>query len=354
MKIRIGFLDIIRAFAIFMVVATHAIEYTNTPGVSLLMLTGIFFSSIAVPIFFFVDGYLLIRGDPSSRQNFSEAIRENAFRLLLPWTLFSLLYFATRFFFEYIGYFQTNLAYSNSLQNILKALYFSEYSAQLYFLPALFIVRLFAPISSAALQLGWLASCLGLIAYMISFNTFEPTIKNFLPKTNGLDPFIHAIWGYQFYLIGILYKKHESQIDNQLTTSSVILSSITVTLIYLNTETSSKSIDMAFQISYLLLLITLIKHLNVRSEKMSLIGRNTMGIYLLHVPIIMKATSICINKLPISSEFVYILIVLISLFCSLAISILIQKTNYLRFFFGLRKIECPPNSHLVTKSSRMP
>ena len=162
--LRIAFLDGFRGYAIVMVVATHAMAYANLDP-SMVSTISFWVQAVAVPPFFLADGFLFVQGiQRNPHVPYAAYCIRSARRLLLPWIFFSLLYLILRAGFEFVGHPPITFVLGHNLGEILSAVYYSSISAQLYFLPALFIIRIvsFATrylivLPSAGLIVFWLA-----------------------------------------------------------------------------------------------------------------------------------------------------------------------------------------------------
>jgi len=80
---RIDFIDVLRGFAIFLIVFGHAIGYSKgLKGVSH------YLSSFYVPLFFFVSGYLFVNHKDESIQDYG---KKKARQVLIPYVVFAIL-----------------------------------------------------------------------------------------------------------------------------------------------------------------------------------------------------------------------------------------------------------------------
>src|SRR4030095_2475916 len=74
-------------------------------------------------------------------------IRRSAQRLLVPWFIFSVFYLAVRWEAERWDVLSQKVVLGEDLLGIVKALYLSTVSSQMYFLLSLFIIRTLAPLT---------------------------------------------------------------------------------------------------------------------------------------------------------------------------------------------------------------
>jgi len=86
-----------------MVVATHALAYTQLDSQARTLLA-CWVYSIAVPPFFIADGFLFAWGQ-GGEKSFSAVryIVKSGTRLLVPWLVFSVFYATLRWAYEYWG-----------------------------------------------------------------------------------------------------------------------------------------------------------------------------------------------------------------------------------------------------------
>ena len=144
---RLVYLDSFRGLAIAMVVATHALGYSHLDQESEQLL-GFLSRTIAVPVFFLVDGILFALGHQEQTTfDCAAYVRKSARRLLLPWVVFTVFYCALRIPFEYIDNSSAHVVYGQTWQEIALAAYLSSFSSQMYFLLSLFLIRAFSKVT---------------------------------------------------------------------------------------------------------------------------------------------------------------------------------------------------------------
>ena len=102
---RLAFLDSLRAVAIIMVVGVHTLGYCMELPYDLKQIVSFIVATIAVPVFFLVDGYLFARSVLHLKQyDYVKCVRSSLFRLLIPWVIFTLIYTFARYAFELAGF----------------------------------------------------------------------------------------------------------------------------------------------------------------------------------------------------------------------------------------------------------
>ena len=331
-KERLIYLDNLRAFAIILVVGIHSFGYSLHIGGGLGPVLQFVFYTIAVPVFFFVDGYLLARAvDRDPYKEYFPFLKASAFRLLLPWVIFSLLYVITRGFLEGLGYVREALVIGKSVSQILLLSYGSVYSSQMYFLVSLFLIRLLFPVMKKLVLKSWPNVLAILAAYIaINFLIFD-NIAEALKIKDGQEPITHAIWGLQFYILGILLFQLGKVMDLGKLRFLLTLLLFLSLFFYLS---YGHSFFYIAQYMYLLLAFVFFFKSNIQSQFLAICGKNTMGIYLIHMPIIMNLMARIANSYISSPIFCFVAIWLGSLFLSLGIVMLIERLPYGYLLFG--------------------
>ncbi len=132
----------------------------------------------------------------------------SARRLLIPWICFSSLYLVLRAGFEFVGHPPITFVLGHNLGEILEAVYYSSISAQLYFLPALFMIRL---LSFATRYLIVLPSA-GLIFFWLAYVYLWQAMPIGDESSDRIDPVINALWGMQFYLLGMILSVYKARV----------------------------------------------------------------------------------------------------------------------------------------------
>jgi fucose 4-O-acetylase-like acetyltransferase len=307
---RLDYLDSFRGLAIAMVVATHALGYARL-GPEDAQLIGFLSRTIAVPVFFLVDGLLYaLRHQEHEAFSYAAYVRKSARRLLLPWFVFTLLYCALRIAFEYMDDTAARVVDGQSWRDILLAAYLSSFSSQMYFLLSLFIIRMLSKVTHLLTCTGSLHRVVAAMLYIAIFHTL-PLQSWFF---SGLDPVYHAIWGMQFYLMGVAL----SRFTPLFTARGQWLSLITIGSGFL---LASCLEGMLLYSQFLLLLGCYFLFFSnpKRFQFLSGLGRRSMGIYLLHIPLIMKALSFVLTRLLPPSTLVFFTLLTAATLCTSAL-----------------------------------
>lgn len=320
------YLDSFRGMAIGMVIATHALGYSQLPQ-EYAQLIGFLSRIVAVPVFFLVDGILFAAGHQSSETlNYGAYIRKSARRLLLPWTIFTVAYCILRMGFEYIDTRSTHVVYGQNWRDVLLAGYLSSFSSQMYFLLSLFFIRTASKITYEMTHAPPVHQIAIAIAYIFLFHTlsFQPWFFS------GLDPIYHALWGMQYYLIGVAVFPWITMLSGPATWLSAVAIAIGFLL-------ASFFDGMAVLTQFLLLFGTYLFFLSMLGhfQLLASLGRRSMGIYLLHIPLVMKIFSTILNRLVSpSTPLFFIFLTTATLSVSTLITSLLLKHPLGRMIFG--------------------
>ena len=285
--LRIAFLDGFRGYAIVMVVATHAMAYANLEP-SIISVISFWVQAVAVPPFFLADGFLFVQGfQKNPRVLYAAYCIRSARRLLIPWICFSSLYLVLRAGFEFVGHPPITFVLGHNLGEILEAVYYSSISAQLYFLPALFIIRL---LSFATRYLIVLPSA-GLIFFWFAYVCLWQAMPIGDESSDRIDPVINAMWGTQFYLLGMVLSVHKARVGQ-----SPFYYAAVCLICLLVVKISAPAWVVLAQYAYLCCLFFLFLGLADKAYPFTMLGGLTMGIYLIHAPIILKFVSYAATK----------------------------------------------------------
>ena len=332
---RILFLDSLRALAVVMVIGGHATGYClplsyQQKGVILFIL-----QSVSVPVFFLVDGYLFAKSAAAGKERpYLQTVRNNLFRLLVPWAVFTLFYTGARYYFETIGFFRDQLIVGHSWRDVAISAYASLYAPQLYFLASLFLIRLCGPVfrKLALAKSGSLLLVL-FFGYCAMYTSCMPWIAPYLDIRGGQAPVTNALWGIQFYLAGVILFR-ASRI---LSLGKLLLPFLLVFLASLPIAGRLGSAGRVIvQHLYLITLFLCFLRVGNRLPLLALLGRNSMGIYLIHAPIVLKCVSLVVNKLVLLPLGNFISILFGTFLVTLCIVAAVNFIPYGVVLFGIR------------------
>lgn len=324
---RIEFLDGLRGYAILMVVATHAVAYAGL-GNDEWSLIGFWVQSVAVPSFFLVDGYLFVHGlQHKEKFLYGSYMGRSASRLLIPWIVFNLLFLAFRAVFELMGHPTVTIVLGHTPVEILKAVYYSQIAAQLYFLPALFLIRSWSFGTRFFLRLRPEVKILAVAGYILLWQLVPMTSL----ESDGLDPILHAFWGMQYYLLGMVLVAFQDQIGR----NNLVLAGITLSCLIGLRVSGVQSLNVVAQFVYLLGLYFFFFALGEKGYPFTVLGTFTMGIYLFHAPVVLKIVAQAVSTLTKSVGFAqYVTITLSTVMISLALTRLCHGMSWCRWVLG--------------------
>lgn len=334
---RLDYLDALRALLVFFVVCVHGLGYAGlAPGPARSVIDFIV-TPIAVQGFYLVDGVLFARRLERGGIHASRYLADSARRLLWPWLLFGIVYMAARYLAERQGLVEaTPLTQDDlSISAITAMLWWSQASPQLYFLPSLFLIR------CAAILGGRLLACRAALiiasggAMLLLFRmAIEPAYLGHLPH-DGLDPLLHALGGLGFFVLGAGLWRLQV-IDRTRCMAAVVIGAGIFALGLFGPQSIQV---VAIQVGYLTALYFLFASGLLGVPVLVAIGRRTMGIYLLHMPILMKVCALIANRLvDPSGVAAYTIVVAASFGTALAVTVLIARARLSGLVFGERGV----------------
>jgi peptidoglycan/LPS O-acetylase OafA/YrhL len=322
---RIAFVDGFRAIAMLMVVGIHALGYAKLES-STQTLIAFFVQTVAVPSFFLADGFLFCRRQTSEASfHYGQYIIRSAKRLLFPWLILSVFYGLMRAAFEYSGYLQEKVIIGRDMQEVLIAMYSSYIAPQMYFLLSLFFIRTLSFwvrrfIVGSSLPEIFIAFCVYTFSWHSIENVFEP----------GLDPFVHAFWGFQYYLLGVVLAMSGQVVEKHASVWAGM-----AFLVLGIVKVLPWSLPSLAQYSYLVGFVLLFMSVAKSESVLTRVGQSTMGIYLFHAPIVLNGTSLLVsNVLDHSSVTYYIVVVVLTFALSFLITRLLGCNSYGQYLVG--------------------
>lgn len=286
---RIRVLDAIKATGIVMVVAVHALTRVDLDPPSHELISFLV-GTVAVPLFFLTDGFLFSwKCTEAPGFDYKSFIRKSGKRLLVPWAAFTVLYTIFRFVIERYGLTRETILFGNDLLGMAQVIYLSGVSPHMYFLLSLFLVRLGTFGLYRILKLPtWLWFALSLV-YIGIYHASHPK-DWFLP---GADPILLACWGAQFYLLGIGLQKGLAFV--RLYARPLLFLCVGMTIGFQLFMPS----NMVFisQLFYLIGTYVTLLLITERTSWSFSMGKDTMGIYLLHAPIVVWAVAAVVTRI---------------------------------------------------------
>lgn len=332
---RLYFLDNMRAIAIVMVVGVHTVSYcVELPdyqkGIIIFVV-----HTISVPVFFLVDGYLYARSVIHS--NSHGYIKNSVLRLLVPWIIFTLFYAIARYAFELMGFLNDREIIGHSWKEVAISAYASVYAPQMYFLLSLFLVRLCAPVLELLfIRKSYFITLLLFIGYYTVYTSIKPIVSTSLNIAGGQEPVLHALWGMQFYIVGIIVFKTSEIMDVR----KLFIPFLFLFISSLFVRDAYEGSDGALvQYLYLLTFFIFFTLFQNRFALLNSIGRNTMGIYLIHAPIVLKGVSLILNKFILVPLLSYVSVLIGVLILSICIVSAINYVPYGCLLFGTHHLK---------------
>jgi len=120
----------------------------------------------------------------------------------------------------------------------------------------------------------------------------------------GIDPVLLAFWGLQFYLLGVvLYLYHARLVIHSRALSAVALVALIVA------RAPSAVVPVVPQYAYLMTAYFLLMAFGARGGILAVVGRSTMGIYLLHAPVLIKGVTLVVAHLLVPTGVACFLVV---------------------------------------------
>ena len=324
---RIAHLDALRGFAIILVVGIHARGYAgpiadaSRPTIEAIW-TAV--AGLAVPAFFLCDGYLFALAQERSRsRGYIDALNRNVRRLLWPWLVFTLLYTIFRAAGEAAGLFHDHLVLGRRPTEIAMEWWESRIAMQLYFLPALFLVRCLGPVfRTLTVGPAWPS----VVAAGASFGLL-PSLGIQL----GGDPVTNALGGLRFFLMGIAAFRYGAMLVQHGRWILVVLAPFVLVLVF---QRGQPVLALAYQFATLLVAHVACLIAAGSDGWLTWMGRQTMGIYLLHAPPLLKAVQMVIARVHIDWVARFLAIWLVTYLIAIGLTRLISRHKWGRLMLG--------------------
>lgn len=296
MKQRSVYIDYMRAFAIICVVIGHVSALTNK-------VNGEYYNviySFHMPLFFLIGGFFLKPKGDYSLKSWLNIIKNNAFTLLLPYFISCVVFLP----FDYMNF---GLIFYGTIRSLAKIQ--PMIVGPLWFLPTMFTARIFCEILFHIInKFKFNLNIASLIGALILF-----TIGFLIPHNNGPDSLLN-FWTINsgflaggFLLLGLLIRPIFDKIlkKNVFVSIGIFLVSICIYILGYISYKNSGSIEFPMEMCfckfgpwYYCLLNGIMGSIAVISFAMImekaippikfllLRGENTMGIYILHMTIL--------------------------------------------------------------------
>lgn len=342
---QIEWINILRGFAIFLIVLGHSIGYSKG-------LTGLsrYLSSFYVPLFFFISGYLF---QENKEEKLTPFIKRRAKRILIPYFTFALLSLIPYYLFA--GNIQTSLGTEETISNniassLLTVFYGSGHgdalvqNSPLWFLPCYFLVVIIAKISYEKTK-----NCKYKSLFLSLFFLFVGGIVYYFFNTAYPFGFETALVMLFFYFLGHQLKQLPMP-SNKLKLVVTIFSLILGFIIHLfNGRISCMNND--YKNSYLIFILSatfslvgycyLFSFFN-KCRILSYLGKHTIPILVVHkMPLVVFQSKLGIisTQLKTGNIFVQLSLALLMAIASIMLSLLAYKiiNRFLPILYGENK-----------------
>lgn len=336
---RFDHLDALRGLSIVLVVGIHAHGYADPEGVGMSPWVDALWpavSTIAVASFFLADGYLFARStERPAPFDYPAYLLRSAQRLLLPWLVFSVLYTGMRGAFEAAGFFPVRYVAGRPAAVVALGLYESQVAMQMYFLLALFVIR------SASFATRYLARAPGR-AVLLAWLLYNGLLSG-AGFRHGADPFTSAVVGFRYYLLGMVVWKFDGALRacGHRLWPALALAAVGLKAARLPLEPTAQYLTLLAFYSFFLAA--------TRGENLLVcLGRQTMGIYLLHAPVVMKVAQLVALRVVHGRLAVFLATWALSFLAALVLNRVVLRVPHGRVVFGefgggpARITESPP------------
>lgn len=334
---RLAFLDSFRGVAIAMVVAIHAIGYAPTLPHDWHVVLRERLLVIAVPAFFLCDGFLFrSRYGGGGRFDYGTYVRRSAWRLLVPWVAFSAIYLALRIPAEQGNIVTDRLVLGQPAAVIVRNIWASLIAPQLYFLVSLFLLRCASPVFYALAQrprIVLVATWLGYLAAL--YTAAQAGLDDWLDVPGGQEPLLHAITGAQYYLLGMIAAAYRDEILR----AAGPLVAVTTAVAAVSSFHHEPLVLRVFQNTYLVALFVSFWNAdasrNVAAGRwLTDLGRQSMGIFVLHAPVLLKGLSVVVQRVATEPRAVFAILFVTALVTSWLASRYLSRQRWGQMLLG--------------------
>ena len=346
---RYVYIDLLKCIAIFIVVALHCglwhINFINVNNVETLLQYSIRLTLEGVPLFMFINGFLIINKPLDIKKNLKKCLK--IFSILIVWGL--------------VLIFTISIIQGKKIQGIeyitilLNTKVNSSYTGILWFLQKLIIIYLFYPMVKKIYDYDFnIYKYLTILLVVSTFGTnllvfVLDAISNGSNKEiiNALISFINQfkvnitdnIYLLYFLIGGYVFKNKEKFMKIKYIFVGII-SAIFVAILGIIVSMANTKITTNFNYNQLFLLFSILglfslcSRINIKNQLMlkivSSIGKNTMGIYLIHM-IIKEIINkfYFINDKNFITRFIISIIVFLISWCLTVVIRKIPKLSYI-------------------------
>lgn len=345
---RIGYIDALRGFTMILVVVMHVAK-------SLGVETGdsacfhYYLLQFRMPLFFFISGFVFYRaGFVWSSENIKRFLSKKVVVQVVSPFLFMMCYAAL------IGYTVPEAVFNKD-----KLGYWFTFTLFEYFLLYIAIKKLMEAVGTKDRGVFVVMALVGLFLFFIPKQwMYEDGMPLFVSNTVCLLG-VSQLAFFVFFIIGAYVKRYFQKVEYVLDNSHLALFAVVVYLlvnVFIDLDSANVYLRKALQFLLAICGVTMTFALfrkcrlffsgnSPLSASLKFIGRRTLDIYLLHfffLEIEVPATFLRYvdGSAPVREFFVSLLLALVVIAVSLAISSLVRRSEVLaRFLFGVRKSE---------------
>ena len=288
--------DVLRGVAILFVVAIHGFAYLHVPTDGAWAPVWFVVHQTAVPAFFLADGWLYGKRWRRVMTRAEEVafLEASARRLLPPWAVFSVVYFGFRLVSEAAGAANGAPVLPDGVGGLALALWRGAAAQQLYFLPALMLVRLVEPTLHRLVVGSPFRAAILAVALLVAWRVgVEPWLS---APTAGTDPLLAAVTGLGFAALGWALAEAPDRFELPAALFPAVLFALA------GAALGARAAVLCAQTASVLALWSLAVATPVRlAPPWQALGRRSMAIYLLHAPIAIKLVCAAVTaaKLPV-------------------------------------------------------
>lgn len=297
-------LDNLKGFAILCVVIGHIIEKTQTGlnyngGIS--HIVDIFVNRIHIYIFFMVSGYLYgkyTRNNIAGISDMKEFLKKKSWDLLLPYTLFAVLVWVGKFSFskfveKKVSLFDLFDMYVNPI-------------AFMWYIYVLFLIMAVIACLDVLLNKNYAIITVIGIVLLIMDVVLAPSIIS-------VDKFMR---NFIIFFIGVIISNYKKILDNKIVFACISIIFCLFTVLTFSYSESNLWIVVVENISgSLFFLFLFYKIKKYSSNILTLLGENTLYIYILH-PIILSLVRLVLMKGQVTNRMIWYLLMLVLGICT--------------------------------------
>lgn len=338
MKNRILYLDVLRSFAMIMVILLHSISdyivrpelYGTVSWYANLCINAI--SRTGVPVFFMVSGMLMLSSDGT--RDIKKFYKKSLIRIGIPLLLWNVIYFIYKCAMGYISF---------DIVSLFRYIINNGTEYHLWYLYTLIGIYLIAPFLKRIVDSCNTKEQIWLLFLMLLCTSIRPFVNQLTQQYVYLfEPLFN---GYiAFFFMGYILSNIKINRRILFSFSIIGLVGFVISVVFHHINSSKVYIDLIFNSGYSLchcalaasvfvIIRYVFEKLTFFSGVASFLSKYSFGVYLVHVLIIdLVLNYLMIDASPIvSSMYIFAVAILLSL----AVSFLLGKVKYLKKAIGL-------------------